>query len=54
MISVALRRLFPRSSMVERLPVKEKVVGSNPIGGAHRLNYKQKGTQKRVPRGQGN
>ena len=25
---------FPGSSMVERLPVKEKVVGSSPTGGA--------------------
>lgn len=27
-------RSFPGSSMVERLPVKERVVGSNPTRGA--------------------
>ena len=27
-------RVFPGSSMVERLPVKERVVGSNPTRGA--------------------
>ncbi len=28
--------IFPRSSMVERIPVKNKVVGSNPTEGAER------------------
>ena len=28
--------IFPRSSMVERIPVKNKVVGSNPTEGALR------------------